>query len=101
MIVKLIGKVDGKEVIFERKYGDIWEAIVPYDLDGMYVVEIVAFNDAGTQVYRTKMLLIVDPSTLCISLIPCEYEIDVLLEEYTVDDVTEEYGIEVIYPRRC
>lgn len=101
MIVKLIGKVDGKEVIFERKNGDIWEAIVPYDLDGMYIVEITAFSDAGVQAYRTKMLLVVDPSTLCISLLQCDYDVELLLKEYTMTNVTEEYETEVVYPRRC
>ena len=40
MVVKVSGKIDGKEVIFERDEGDRWNATVPYDLDGMYVVEL-------------------------------------------------------------
>ena len=63
MIVKVSGKIDGKEVIFERAEGDRWNATVPYDLDGMYVVELTAENDAGNIAYCTKMLLIVDPAT--------------------------------------
>ena len=47
MVVKVSGKIDGKEVIFERAEGDRWNATVPYDLDGMYVVELTAENDAG------------------------------------------------------
>lgn len=38
MIVKVSGKIDGKEVIFERAEGDRWNATVPYDLDGNSVV---------------------------------------------------------------
>ena len=41
MVVKVSGKIDGKEVIFERDEGDRWNATVPYDLDGMYVVELM------------------------------------------------------------
>ena len=36
MVVKVSGKIDGKEVIFERAEGDRWNVTVPYDLDGMY-----------------------------------------------------------------
>ena len=67
MVVKVSGKIDGKEVIFERAEGDRWNVTVPYDLDGMYVVELTAENDAGNIAYCTKMLLIVDPATLCSS----------------------------------
>ena len=35
MITKVIGKVDGKEVVFERAEGDLWNTTVPLDLDGM------------------------------------------------------------------
>ena len=33
MIVKVSGKIDGKEVIFERSEGDQWNVAVPYDLE--------------------------------------------------------------------
>ena len=53
MVVKVSGKIDGKEVIFERDEGDRWNATVPYDLDGMYVVELTAENDAVNIAYCT------------------------------------------------
>ena len=87
MIVKLTGKVDGKEVIFERSEGDRWETTVPYDLDGMYVVEVTAVNDRGLIAYRTKMLMIVDPRTLCVQLLPYEYICEVVSRDYIVEVV--------------
>ena len=33
MVAKVIGKVDGQEVIYERSEGDKWTVTVPYDLD--------------------------------------------------------------------
>ena len=92
MIVKITGKVDGRDIIFEHVSGDKWSATVPYDLDGMYIVEVTAVNDRGMVAYITKMLLIVDPSTLCVTLIPCDYYVSV---------VNSEYSVEVVYPRRC
>ena len=37
MVTKVIGKVDGKEVVFERAEGDLWNTTVPLDLDGMWL----------------------------------------------------------------
>ena len=56
MVVKATGKVDGKEVIFERAEGDLWKVTIPYDLDGMYVVEVTAEDEAGNIAFCTKLL---------------------------------------------
>lgn len=70
MVTKVIGKVDGQEVIYERAEGDLWNVTVPLDLDGMYVIEVTAYDEAGNITFCTKMLLIVDPETLCVRLQP-------------------------------
>ena len=96
MIVKVSGKIDGKEVIFERAEGDQWNVTVPYDLDGMYVIEVTAENDAGNVAYCTKMLLIVDPATLCVKLVPLDYMVEVVPEEYETHIIPEDYLVEVM-----
>ena len=80
MVVKVSGKIDGKEVIFERAEGDRWNVTVPYDLDGMYVGELTAENDAGNIAYCTKILLIVDPATLCVRQANTEQRISTLIK---------------------
>ena len=97
MVVKVSGKVDGKEVIFERAEGDWWNATVPYDLDGMYVVELTAEDEAGNIAFCTKMLLIVDPATLCVKLIPLDYMVEVIQEEYSAV-LLPDYQVEAVYP---
>ena len=96
MVVKVSGKIDGKEVIFERAEWDQWNVAVPYDLDGMYVVELTAENDAGNIAYCTKMLLIVDPETLCVSLQPYDYVFDIVPDEYRVDVIPDRYSVEAM-----
>lgn len=96
MIVKVSGKIDGKEVIFEKADGDQWSVMVPYDLDGMYVVELTAENSAGNIAYCTKMLLIVDPATLCVKLVPLDYMVEVISEDYKVTVIPEDYAVEEI-----
>ena len=56
MVTKVIGKVDGKEVVFEHAEGDLWNITVPLDLDGIYVVEVTAYDDAGNVAFCTKIL---------------------------------------------
>lgn len=92
MVVKVTGKVDGQEVIFEYSEGDRWNITVPYELDGMYVVEVTAEDDAGNIAFCTKMLLIVDPATLCVQLIPYDYMVEVIPDEYCVDVVHPCHG---------
>lgn len=96
MIVKVSGKVDGQDVIFERSEGNQWNITVPYDLDGMYVIEVTAENDAGNAAYCTKMLLIVDPATLCVKLVPLDYMVEVVPEEYETHIIPEDYLVEVM-----
>ena len=97
MVVKVSGKIDGKEVIFERDEGDRWNATVPYDLDGMYVVELTAENDAGNIAYCTKMLLIV-PEDSNVTVIPEEYAVEAVPEQYQVIAGPDPLFVEVIYP---
>ena len=96
MVVKVSGKIDGKEVIFERAEGDRWNATVPYDLDGMYVVELTAENDAGNIAYCKKMLLIVDPATLCVRLVPLDYMVEIVPEDCKVTVIPKDYAVEAV-----
>ena len=92
MVAKVIGKVDGSEVIYEKGEGDKWTVTVPSDLDGMYVVEVTAYDEAGNSAYCTKMLLIVVPATLCVSLVPYEYIVEVVQDDYMIDVVYPNHG---------
>ena len=68
----------------------------PYDLDGMYVVELTAENDAGNIAYCTKMLLIVDPATLCVRLVPLDYMVEIVPEDCKVTVIPEDYAVEAV-----
>lgn len=98
MVTKVIGKVDGQEVIYERSEGDLWKVTVPLDLDGMYVIEVSAYDEAGNISFCTKMLLIADPATLCAKLIPLDYTVEVVSKEYDVTIKNNDFKVETIYP---
>lgn len=43
MIVEMYGTCDGKNILFRNVGGNMWETIVPADMeDGTYIVEIYA-----------------------------------------------------------
>lgn len=72
MVVKVIGTVDDIEVVF--KYNQVtgkWETTVPRDLDGTYVVDLWAFDEAGNRGYAATVLFTVDVERLhfCVELL--------------------------------
>lgn len=116
MVVKFEGKIDGRDVIFERKEEGLWETTVPSNLKGMYIVELTATDDAGNQSFMTGKLYVVDAERLCIhlifdtyyaELIQNEYEIQTMQDLYAVDLrmkefehqlMQDKYAVEVIHP---
>ena len=64
MVVRLEGKVQGKDVIFNRVYGDEWETIIPASLNGVYIVELTAYDDAGNMAYTARYILTIDLTSI-------------------------------------
>lgn len=64
MVVRLEGKVQGKDVIFNRVVGDVWETIIPPSLSGAYIVELTAYDDAGNMAYTARYILTVDLTSI-------------------------------------
>lgn len=59
MVTKVYGTVDGVEVIFTPSGGSTWTCKVPRDLDGEYIVDLHAVNDAGITTYFATVLFAV------------------------------------------
>lgn len=70
---RVFGRVDGADVVLNKTAGDRWSMPVPFDVDGEYVVEIIAEDDAGNQSYMAKMLFVVNAALLCVHVIPVPY----------------------------
>ena len=56
MIVRVYGRANGAEIIFTRKEGDLWQTEVPANLEGEYIVDLWAENDAGRTSYVCRAL---------------------------------------------
>ena len=81
MVVKLVGTVNGDEVIFQRTQGDMWEVSVPASLNGTYVLDMMAYDEAGTATYWARYIITVDLAALRVTLRVCPYR-TALVESY-------------------
>ena len=54
MVVALRGTINGNTISFARTQGDRWEAIVPASLDGAFVVDLTAIDEAGNVGYTAQ-----------------------------------------------
>ena len=68
MVVKLIGKVNGQNIIFNHKEGDVWETVIPKNLSGVYVIELTAYDEVGNKGYAAKYLVTVDTKHMTVRL---------------------------------
>lgn len=66
MIKKMIGKIDGQDIIFTRTANDDWRCVIPSQLDGKYVIELKAYDEAGNMLYITDILFTVDKTSLAV-----------------------------------
>lgn len=74
MVVRLEGKIDNQTVIFWHKQGDEWEAIIPSNMSGIYIVELTAYDEAGNKGYASKYLVTVNIGHLNIKIEPFQWE---------------------------
>lgn len=89
-VARVIGTVDGVEVVLQYAQGDTWQVPVPLDLDGEYVVEIIAEDEAGNQAYMARLLYTVDAGNICIHMLP--------LPRFLFDRQPAVYQFDRVYP---
>lgn len=92
MVVKLTGNVNGDSIIFTRTEGDTWRSTVPSTLNGIYVVDLLAVDEAGNEAYWAKYILTVDLTALCVHLEPCPYQAELLEPDYYATLMQERCG---------
>lgn len=82
MVTRVEGVINGDYVIFKRTVGNQWEAEVPASLNGIYILEMTAYDEAGNMAYTSKYMLLYDPDNLRASLIPYQYQSDLINRKY-------------------
>ena len=81
MIVRLEGKVNGQEIIFQKGEGDIWKGVFPFQEKCEAVIELTAYDEAGNFCYKTCYLLTFDPESLYMKLVPADFWLQQELED--------------------
>lgn len=95
MVVRLIGKVNGNTIVFNKtEKEELWEAIIPPTLNGTYIVELEAIDDAGNVSFLAKYILTVDISAISVKLELLEYIESAYIKEYTEKLSLQEYNID-------
>lgn len=110
--MKLTGKIEGQPVTFTliRQEGrtSVFSAEVPANLDGEYVVELTAEDDAGNVAFICKYLVTIDLTNLCVHLMPLPdyvlinqdlgYELEDVSGTYSMLDVSAGYDLQNVSP---
>lgn len=110
--MKLTGKIEGQQVAFEliRQEGrtSVFTAEVPANLDGEYVVELTAEDDAGNIAFVCKYLVTIDLTNLCVHLMPLQdyvlidqsqgYDLEDISSTYSMIDVSTGYDLRNVSP---
>lgn len=99
----LTGKIEGQPVTFtlisQEGRRTKFQAEVPATLDGEYVVELTATDEAGNVAFVCKYLVTIDMSRLCVHLVPLpDYWLEPMHPEYDLVPVMDDYWLEPIYP---
>lgn len=95
MVVRLEGMVDSVPVVFNRVNRDRWECIVPKTLNGAYVVELTATDEAGNISYTARYILSIDVSALRVKLQRYSYISKVRIGKYYAKLSKTQYGSKV------
>lgn len=96
MVIRLVGKVEGQDIIFNHVQGDDWEAVIPKNLTGIYIIELTAYDDNGNTAFTTRYILTVDLDALCVRLEPYPFWADILPDTFCANILPGNY-----YARLC
>lgn len=91
MVKRVFGKVDGIEVNYDHSKGDWWNVPVPLDIDGEYVIEVIAEDEAGNQSFITRLLYTVKGENICVHQLP--------LSGYLFEKVERKICFNRMYPK--
>ena len=100
MVKRVFGKVDGIEVNYDHSKGDCWNVPVPLDIDGEYVIEVIAEDEAGNQSFITRLLYTVKGENICVHQLPLSgYLFDKVERKLYFDKVERKLYFDRMYPK--
>ena len=100
MVKRVFGKVDGIEVNYDHSKGDWWNVPVPLDIDGEYVIEVIAEDEAWEPKLYNKIIIyrkrrkhlrasVTTFLDTCLTKLKENYTLTKLKENYTLTGCTQ------------
>lgn len=87
MITRVYGSCNEFAIEFQRREGsdlEIWDAIVPANRDGQYVIEIYAESSGGLTAYTATVLFLISGHEIAGKLVPRGYTAESENIEYNI-----------------
>lgn len=84
MVRRVFGKGNGVDIVFEYQGGERWRAIVPANLEGEYIVDVYAEDEAGNVSYKCKTLFAICGHELRAYVLDSGYQAEVKEGGYNV-----------------
>ena len=102
MVKRVFGAVDNQDVVFTPNIDTgLWETAVPADVDGEYVTELYAEDEAGNISYMATVLFAVDTSNMCVRVKVIRYATESSLIDYDADCSLTDIRAETIRCELC
>lgn len=73
----------------------------PQNLNGAYVVDMSAVDEAGNIAYIARYIITIDISSMCVHIEPCPYREELLEPQYQAVLENSEYYAELIGGCNC
>ncbi|QZY56721.1 PF13754 domain-containing protein [Crassaminicella profunda] len=89
--MKLIGYIDGVEVKFDFNPPNQFKAIIPKQLDGIYVLELHVIDQAGNRTNLTNMIVTIDFDKLMFEILEENYSDQMLEKDYSNRNLEKNY----------
>lgn len=84
MVQRVFGRANESEVIFEHQEGDWWMITVPSNLEGEYIVDIYAEDEAGNVSHICKALFAICDHELQVHVMDSGYRLEVKEGGYNI-----------------
>lgn len=92
MVTRAWGSANGQMILFVHTGGDRWEATVPFDDDGEYIVELYAEDNAGNTGYLCTMLFAISGHEVRGYIVPRGFNATGNTHDYTAYPSMQELG---------
>ena len=89
--MKLIGYVDGVELSFEFSPPDTFKAIIPKQLDGTYIVQLFAHDNAGNIDTFANTFVIINFDELSYEILESNINSKEQIEEFFAKEIEDKF----------